>query len=51
MVVSEDWAFCIVTLAALELDTGLDDCSVLRLDRPSIDMVHSKHQSGLNLQA
>ena len=45
---SGDWAFCIVTLAALDLETGLDACSRQRPDRTSIDMVHSKEQSGLN---
>ena len=36
---SGDRAFCIVTLAALDLDTGLNECSSERSDQPSIDMV------------
>ena len=29
---SGDWAFCIVTLAALDLDTGLHEYSSQRVD-------------------
>ena len=45
---SGDWAFCIVTLAALDLDTGLDECSSERSDRPSIDKLRGKTQTMLN---
>ena len=35
---SGDWAFCIVTFAVLDLDSGLNECSSERSDWPSIDM-------------
>ena len=35
---SGDWAFCIDSLAAFDLGTGLDECSIQRSDWPSIDI-------------
>ena len=40
---SGDWVLCIVTFAAHDLDTGLDECS-------SIDIVRGKAQTVLNFQ-
>jgi len=45
---SGDWTFCIVTLAALDLDSCLDECSSERSDQPSIDKVRGKMQTMLN---
>jgi hypothetical protein len=35
---SGDWTFCIVTLAALDINSGLDECCSQGHDQPSIDM-------------
>ena len=43
---SEDSTFCIVNLAALDLDTALDECSSERSDWPSINMARGKLLSG-----
>ena len=45
---SGDWTFCIVTLAALDLDTCLDECSSGRSDQPSVDKVRGKTHTVLN---
>ena len=47
-VVSGDSVFCIVTLAALDLDTCLDECSSELSDNPSIDKLRGKTQTMLN---
>ena len=46
---SGDWAFYIVTLAALDLDTDLDECSSQWSDWHSIDMARGKTQKGAEL--
>ena len=46
---SGDSVFCIVTLAALDLDTALDECSSERSDWPSIDMALDGNTNGAEL--
>ena len=44
-----DWAFYIVTLAALDLDTGLDECFSQLPAKRSINLLLGKTQKGAEL--